>query len=314
MKPRTLPSIEEVLSYADTMSNWGRWGAEDQRGTLNLVTAEKRRQAAALVVDGVSVSCAWPITTHLPGETLGKVVQYMTQSGDSFRPGEKGRGHWSGDFIGMEYHSFSITHIDSLCHFFWDGRMYNGFPANLVSTLEGAKAESVDVMAAEGVTTRGVLLDIARLRGVPWLDAGDPVLPEDLEEAERSQGVKVESGDLLFIRTGHLARHHEAGPLDLENGSPGPHVACVPWLRSRGVAVLGSDTGNDIIPNPYGDLPNPFHSISIPHLGLWLLDNANLEELAKVCDRSKRWEFQIIIAPLRLRYGTGSPVNPIAVF
>ena len=274
--------MQEVLSYAETASNWGRWGPEDQRGTLNLVTAEKRKQAAALVVDEISVSCAWPITSHLLGEPSGKVLQYMTQSGDSFRPGEKGRGHASGDFIGMEYHSFNITHIDSLSHFFWDGRMYNGFPANLVSTLEGAKAESVDVMAVEGVTTRGVLLDIARLRDVPWLEPGEPVLPEDLEDAERLQGVKVESGDLLFIRTGHLGRHHEAGPLDLEKGSPGPHVACVPWLRSRDVAVLGSDTGNDIIPSGYGDFTNPFHAISIPHLGLWLLDNANLEELAKV--------------------------------
>ena len=315
MSKATVPTQEEVLSYFESQSNWGRWGAEDQLGTVNLLTKEKRRQAAALVRDGVTVSCAWPLTTELPGEEACKFLHYMIYTGETYTKWavEGDPMQEAADFIGMEYHGFSITHVDALSHVFWKGQMYNGLPSELITAQGKATVESVHLLS-DGVVSRGVLLDIARLRNVPWLEPGDAIMPEDLEAAEKAEGIKVESGDILFIRTGHLGRHHNAGPLNLYEGNPGSHAACIPWFRQRDIAMLGSDVANDVQPSGYDNLLLPVHAICIPSLGLWLIDNANLEELSQACAQRNRWEFQLVIAPLRILYGTGSPINPIAVF
>ena len=313
MPEKTVPTKDEVLRYFETQSNWGRWGSEDQLGTINLVTEEKRRQAVALAKDGVSVSCAWPITTDLRGEPMSKVVHYMTDTGERYTPGEEGGEQYCQEFIGMEYHGMSITHLDAVCHYFWRGEMYNGMPARLITSQGKATVQSIDLIA-DGVVTRGVLLDVARLRNVSWMEPGDAIMPEDLEEAEKAQGVKVETGDILLIRTGHLARHYQAGPLDLNEGSPGPHAACIPWFRQRDIAMLGSDLANEVKPSGYDGLEAPIHNVCIPGMGLWLIDAVNLEALTQACAQRNRWEFQLVIAPIRIRYGTGCPVNPIAIF
>lgn len=308
MTRRTTPTEEEVLEYAKTCSNWGRWGPEDQLGTLNLVTKEKGRQAAGLVEDGTSVSCAWTITTDMPGERLSRVMHYMTATGEA---GEEAQ--WSGDFLGMAYHGNCITHVDALCHVFTGGRMYNGFSSKLVNSSQGAEAESIELLA-QGVVTRGVLLDIARLKGVRWIDTPDQILPEDLEEAEKAQGVRVEAGDVLLIRTGHLARYYSGEVVDTSAPRPGPHASCIPWFRARDIAMLAGDQNNEVSPCGYEGLEEPIHQIAIPGLGLWLIDNTNLEELAQACEQRGRWEFMMVIAPLRFHNATGSPINPIAVF
>ena len=308
MDKRNLPTEEEVLRYARTCSNWGRWGADDQLGTLNLVTEDKRRQAAGLVEDGTSVSCSWTISKDLPGETMSHVLHYMTETGEAGPDAEE-----SGDFMGMAYHGNSITHVDALCHIFTGGKMYNGFPANLVKSGTGAEAESIELLA-QGVVSRGVLLDIPRLRGEPWLDGPEPVLPDDLEAAEKAQGVSVESGDILLIRTGHLARCYAGELTASHDPRPGPHASCIPWWRERDIAMLAGDQSNEVWPSGYEGIRSPNHSIAIPHLGLWLIDNANLEDLAVECGQRGRWEFMMVIAPLRFRNATGSPANPLAVF
>jgi len=150
---------------------------------------------------------------------------------------------------------------------------------------------------------------------VKWMGPGEGVMPEDLEAAEAAQGVRVESGDILLVRTGYYARRLAEGPVNpMEAGTPALHVACCPWLRERGVAMVGSDTHNDIAPLPYPSLGNSFHVVSLVALGLWLIDNANLEEVARAAAERTRWEFLLTIAPLRLKNVTGSPVNPIAMF
>jgi kynurenine formamidase len=173
--------------------------------------------------------------------------------------------------------------------------------------------ESIE-LRQDGVVSRGVLLDVARLRGVDWLEPGDGILPGELEAAEAAQGVRVEEGDILLVRTGHLHRRNEEGPRPLAGGWPGLSAACLPWLRERGVAVLGGDPVSDVVPSGFPSMPQPLHQIGIPHMGLWLLDNCNMEELTHACQERGRWEFLFTIAPLRIQYGTGSPVNPIAVF
>lgn len=310
---RALPTQEEVLGYFKSLSNWGRWGADDERGTLNLITPEKVRQAAALVREGVSVSCARPITYDLgPGSSL--VIHYMTGTGEGLVPGTPNVAGGSGDFFGIAPHGYTITHMDALSHMFWEGYMYNGKPANLITARAGAVVGSIETPAERGVVSRGVLLDIARLKGVKWLENGTPVLPEDLEAAEKAQGVRVEEGDILFVRTGHYRHRKEEGAEAVPAAHrPGLHVACMPWLHERGVAVIGGE-GPEVTPSGYPLNTLPVHHVGIVAMGLYLIDAANFDELAEACEARNRWEYMMTIAPLKFTAGTGCPVNPIAVF
>lgn len=311
------PTEAQVREYMRTLSNWGRWGAEDELGTVNLITPAKRVEAARLVRDGASVSCARPIVTDIAADTTFQPLRFMVDSGegrDTASPERVLQRRGASEFIGMVFHGYSITHVDAPSHYFWDGRLYNGRSCNLVTSREGATVASVEALR-DGVVSRGLLLDVARTRGVRWMQAGEGVMPEDLEAAERAAGVRVGPGDILLVRTGYYARRLAEGPVHpLQAGSPALHVASCPWLRERGVAMIGSDTHNDIHPPPYPALGNSFHVVSLVAMGLWLIDNANLEELAQACAARGRWEFLLTIAPLRLRNVTGSPVNPIAVF
>jgi len=307
----------DVVKMISSLSNWGRWGQDDELGTINLITPEKRKRAAALVKDGVPVSCARPIATNAIGaDTTFQPLRFMVDSGegrDHDSPARLLERRGASEFIGMVFHGYTITHVDTPAHYFWQGKIYNGRSANLITSREGARVESVDLLR-DGVVSRGVLLDVAALRG-RWLGSGEGVMPEDLEAAERAQNLRVEAGDILLIRTGYYARRLAEGPRHpLKDGAPATHVACMPWLRERDVAMLGSDTHNDVSPATHPGLGNVVHIVGLVGLGLWLIDNANLEELAKACAARRRWEFMLTIAPLRLEGVTGSPVNPIALF
>jgi kynurenine formamidase len=315
--PGRVPSESEVVGYVETLSNWGRWGPEDELGTINLITPAKRLAAARLVEDGVAVTCARPIVTDITPDTTFQVLRFMVDSGEGRAadpPARRLARRGAGEFIGMVFHGYTVTHMDSPAHFFWDGHLYNGRSCDLVTSREGATVESIELLH-DGVVSRGVLLDVARARGVRWLEAGEGVMPEDLEAAERAAGLRVEPGDVLLVRTGYYARRLEEGPVNpLRAGAPGPHAALLPWLRERDIAVWGSDTHNDVTPTPYPAMGHPFHIGALVGLGLWLVDNMNLEGLARACAERGRWAFLLTLAPLRLRNVTGSPVNPIAMF
>ncbi|HEX2441460.1 MAG TPA: cyclase family protein [Methylomirabilota bacterium] len=311
-----LPTESDVLKYLDTLSNWGRWGADDQLGTLNFITPAVRKKAAALVREGVPVSCSRPISTDITADTSFQPLRFMVDSGEGrdTAPLERNlQRRGAAEFIGMVFHGYTITHVDTPAHYFWNGRLYNGRSCNLVTSREGAQVEAVDLLR-DGVVSRGVLLDIAALKG-RWLDSGEGVLPEDLEAAERAQGVRVEAGDILLVRTGYYGRRRAEGARNPGTaGSPALHVASLPWLRERSVAMLGTDTHNDISPLPYPRIGNALHVVGLVAMGLWLIDNGNLEELAQACARYRRCEFMLTVAPLVLERVTGSPVNPIAMF
>lgn len=316
MAPK-VPTEEEVLGYMESLSNWNRWGSEDEMGTLNLITPQKRRQAALLVQDGVSVSCSRPITTETAPDVTYQVMRYMVDSGegrDPTSPEGKIQRRGAGEFIGMVFHGHTITHIDTPSHYFWKGKMYNNRSASLVTAREGAQANSIE-SASQGIVTRGVLLDVAKATGKNWYEPAEGVMPEDLEAAEEDAGIRVESGDLLLVRTGNYRRRIEKGPVDPDNpGSTACHVSCAPWFHERNIAMMGSDTPNDIRPPSYPGILSPLHIVSLVAMGMPFIDNCNLEDLAKACEERKRWEFMITIGPLRLQNVTGSPVNPIAVF
>lgn len=315
--PGRMPSEQEVIGYVKTLSNWGRWGTEDELGTINLITPAKRAAAARLVRDGVAVTGARPIVTDITADTTFQAMRFMIDSGegrDTAPPERVLARRGASEFVGMVFHGYTVTHIDTPAHFFWEGKLYNGRSCNLITSREGATVEAVELLH-DGVVSRGVLLDVARTRGVRWLEPGEGVMPEDLEAAERAAGVRVESGDILVVRTGYYARRLAEGPVNpLQAGSPGPHAALLPWLKERGVAVWGSDTHNDVAPTPYPTMGHPFHIGALVGLGLWLIDNMNLEDIDRACAARTRWEFLLTLAPLRLRNVTGSPLNPIALF
>ena len=311
-----IPDNNEVLGYFKSCSNWGKWGPDDQLGTINYITPAKRKQAASLVREGRSVTCSRPIAHDMSPDVISPPMRHMLSTGEPWagKKSQLGQIQGASDFIGMAYHGYTTTHIDSLAHMFWDGMMYNGQPAEAVTSRGGATRESVDLLQ-DGILTRGVLLDVAKLKGVKWLEKGYGVTPDELEAAEKAGGVRVESGDALFLRTGNLRRRHEEGAYNLQKeGYPGYHGACIPWLHERQVALLGSDVPTDCHPSGYSSLFSPVHQVGLVAMGLWLLDNANLEGLAEACERYRRWEFLMMIAPLRVEGGTGSPVNPIATF
>lgn len=316
----TPPSEEQILGWFDELSNWGRWGDDDRLGTLNHLTPEKRVAAAGLVRDGVSVSCSWDIRTgRQPGATV-ESQRYMLSTGlgldEEGRRGllAGGRAGGAQEFIGMVFHGLDVTHLDSLAHLFWDGKMYGGAPSSLVSDRQGALMH--DVLAVQdGVTTRGVLLDIARLRGVDVLAADDHIYPEDLEAAERAAGIRCEPGDVLLVRTGEGgARRAEKREYNANKPRSGYQAACLPWLHERGIAMIGSDVAQDPTPSGYRNVVMPIHLVGIVAMGLWLIDNCQLEDLAAACAERDRWEFQFVLAPIRFQGVTGSPVNPLAIF
>lgn len=315
--PGKIPSEAEVLGYFQKLSNLGRWGKDDQLGTLNLITPEKTRRSASLVQEGVTISCARTVEFESAPDVIRPPVHFMVESGEGWATGQKVTSRTTqacADYIGMVFHGYSITHIDSLAHFFWQGKMYNGRPAHLVSTSLGATVESVEV-AKNGIVTRGVLVDVPMIRGVKWVERGEGVMPDDILAAEKKCGFQVEEGDVLLVRTGQLHRREVEGPADPRIvGSTACQAACLPLIHERGVAMLGTDTGNDVSPSQYPNVTNPIHQVGIVAMGLWILDNANLEDLARACQERSRWEFMLSIGPLRLSNTTGSPVNPIAIF
>jgi len=300
----------EVIGLFEKLSNWGRWGKDDQRGALNFITDKKRASAARLVQTGETVSLALPLAVTPAADNPTPVTHLIVQAGiDSERA-------WlphAADYFAIAFHGMANTHIDALCHVFWQGKMYNGFSAGEVGS-HGAYKCAIDV-ARQGLVSRGVLLDIPSLRKVEWLEMGDRILARELDDAEKEHGVRVEEGDILLIRTGRSRRRKSRGAWDpSREGLPGLDPTCLPWIHERRVALLGSDAVSDVVPSGYKDVPLPIHVGALVAMGVHLLDNADFDALAETCARLGRYRFMFAAAPLILERGTGSPVNPIAIF
>jgi kynurenine formamidase len=295
----------------ERISNWGRWGADDERGTLNEITPDKVREAALLVEDGLVVSCGG-IDTRPSPSNLAPPQHHMLMTGDS---AAEGYGQ-ARDFIGIAPHGPATTHLDALCHVFYDGVMYNGRPSSLIKS-SGAEANAIDAIR-DGVVTRGILLDLSAIGGSDYLTPERLITPADLDAAERAAGVQVGPGDALLIRVGRHRRVEVEGPeVERKDGRTrmaGLDVGCLPWLKERDVALLGSDAAHDALPSGYTRPSAPIHIGALVYLGLHLLDNGRFDRLAEACRARDRWEFLFSIAPLPIARGTGSPVNPQAIF
>jgi kynurenine formamidase len=297
----------EVKSLFDKLSNWGRWGSEDERGALNFITAQKRLEAGGLMQTGQAISLALPLPTT-PGIDNPNPVTHL-----AYQMGTEPRAtyHQSMDYFAISPHGMATTHLDALCHVFWRNKMYNGFDAAEVRA-DGAHRCGVEVMR-DGVMTRGVLLDIPAVRGVPWLEPGDPIFPDELEAARQLHRVEVREGDMLFVRTGRTLKRRTDGPWDImRKGMAGLDASCLPWLFEHRIAILGSDGISDVAPSGYKETPFPIHAVAIAAMGVHLIDNADLEAVNEACAKAGRYEFLFVLAPLVLERGTASPVNPLA--
>jgi kynurenine formamidase len=227
-------------------------------------------------------------------------------------PADADETHFNKDYVGADYHNDGHTHIDALSHVAYDGSLYNGKPEAAVNE-GGAGIDSIAVLK-NGLVGRGVLLDVPRARGVSWLEPGEHIFRDDLEAAEDAQGVRVGQGDILLVRTGHARRLKDVGSWDTPNAKAGLHPTALSFIGDRDVAVLGSDGNSDTAPSTTEGVAFPIHVLTITAMGIHLLDYLQFEDVREICERTGRWQFLFVAAPLRIVHGTGSPLNPIAIF
>ena len=314
--PPTVPSEPHDLTQADIerlmdeLSNWGRWGADDQLGAANLITPAKRLEAVALATEGITVSLAHRLLTDEAADVPLPFERRMLGLPDPtaepvFRGGVS-------DNYNISFHGYSHSHIDALCHILYKGLMYNGVSQDTI-TEEGCSTASIANLQG-GIVTRGVLIDIPRLKGVPYLDPGTPIYMEDLDAWEEMTGVTVRPGDAVVVRTGRWARRADVGPWAVAEQAAGLHASTMPWIKARDVAFLGSDGVSDLIPSQIEGVRLPVHLLTIVAMGVDLFDNQDLEALAETAARLNRWEFMLVAAPLAVEGGTGSPLNALAIF
>jgi kynurenine formamidase len=289
------------------VSKWTRW---PDRGSLNYLTPERVLAATRLVRTGVTVSLALPLDTAEGLANPQPAEHHMTQM-----PADdigSGTVRFAKDYIGVDFHNDGHSHIDALSHVIYDDTLYGGVSADAI-TEAGADAASIELLG-DGLVGRGVLLDLPGLRGADWLDPGEQVRVEDLAAAEVRQGVRVMPGDILLVRTGHGRRLAELAPWNPARHKAGLHPTAVRFLAERQVAALGSDGNSDAVPSTTEGIGFPVHVLAVNAMGLHLMDYLAFERLVTVCRTYGRWEFLVVVAPLRIPGGTGSPINPIAVF
>lgn len=299
-----VPPEDQLDALFEEVKNWGRWGPDDELGTLNNLSEEATARSAALVRSGRVVSTAFDLDTERSAKNYFPTIHMMLFK-DFDRPVT------AIDQVTIVPHSFTVTHVDAVSHSNYDGILYNGRRAAEVIRRTGLTEGSVYAMR-NGIVSRGVLLDVPASQGRAWLDPDEYITEDDLDAAAAWAGIVPTPGDVVLVRAGIGAREREFGIEDISRRA-GLSPSCVRWLHRHDVAVYGGDCF-ERLPLPYASRPWAFHQISQAAAGLVLLDNVDVEPLATVCAEERRWEFQYVIAPLRLPGGTGSAVNPLAVF
>jgi kynurenine formamidase len=304
--PAPAPTKADIERWRKELSNWGRWGAEDQLGAVNLITPAKRIEAARLVKEGIAISLAHDESTEPGPDNNHPLDHKMLTTGAT--PGEI----FASDQYTEAFHGLGMTHLDAVGHMMDGDQLYNGFSRN---TVTETGAEKVSVLALKtGIFSRGILFDIPRLEGKPYLDLTEKIYPTDLDRWAKEAGITVEAGDVVLIRTGRWERREKLGPWNLGQSSPGLDASCAVWLHKHDVAVLGSDVESDVLPTPIAGVLMPVHLLVLNTMGMPIIDNMDLERVAQVAALQHRWVFLLTLAPEAVPGGTGSPINPTAVF
>ena len=295
--PRNAAEFDALFQQ---VKNWGRWGPDDQLGSANLVTAAKRKQAVALVKNAVTISLAHNPLTEKAEDNASPFEHTMNRG-------------FSTDTYKVSYHGYAHSHIDALCHILYKDQTYNGYARADVNTDKGCTKLGIQNLK-DGIVTRGVLIDIPRLRNLPYLEPGTAIYVDDLEAWEKRSGVTIASGDAIFLRTGRWARRERLGPWNVSQHAAGFHASVAPWIKARGVAFVGSDDAQDVVPSMVEGVALPVHTLLLTGLGINLLDNQDLEALGDMAAKLNRWQFMLTIAPVPVTGGTGFPLNALAMF
>ncbi|WP_330329145.1 cyclase family protein [Streptomyces sp. NBC_00536] len=306
--PAGVPRVSrrEFDALFDSVRTWGRWAAAD-RGAWNRVTPDHVRRAAALVRDGTAVPLGLPWNTRPGPDNAKPALHYMSDLGD-VEPPEPATHK---DFLAVDYHGKAVSHLDALSHVAYRGLLYGGIPAREVIGSGGARFGSVAALGP--LVTRGVLLDLPVVLGTDWLEPGHAVHARDVISAERALGVAIDEGCAVLLRSGRFRRRRELGPWDVDAASAGFHVDAMPLLAERAISLLGADGDSDVRPSPVEGVHSPVHALAVAAMGVPLLDNLDLEALSAACAEAGRYEFMIVVTPLDVPGGTGSPVNPVAL-
>jgi kynurenine formamidase len=298
--PRSPLNAEEFDQLFQQVKNWGRWGADDQLGSVNLITAAKRKQALSLAKTGQTVSLVHNPLTDKADDNTSPFEHTMN-------PG------FTTDTYKVAYHGYSHSHMDALCHILYKEQTYNGYARAVVNTDKGCTKLGIENLK-QGLITRAILIDIPRLKGVPYLEPGTAIYQEDVEAWEKMAGVKIQSGDAILLRTGRWARREKVGPWAVGRSAAGFHASIISFIKARGVAIVGSDDAAEVSPTLVAGVNLPVHTLLITALGINILDNQDLETLSETCAKLKKWEFMLTINPMPVTGGTGSPMNTIATF
>jgi len=308
-----------IQEAARNLSNWGRWGTDDQIGTLNNVTPAAIVDAGRLIKKGkvfaLGLSLKEPIQSGLFGGRWNP-IHTMLATGTDAKSGNQDEPRpylrYADDAINMPCQA--STQWDALCHIFLDDKMYNGYDAGLVD-VRGAKKLGIEHVR-DKMVGRGVLLDIARYKGVNSLDDGYGITNDDLDACAAAQKVEIRKGDFVVVRTGHQERCLTKGDWSGYAGGDAPGMAfetCY-WLREKDVAAICSDTwGCEVRPNETNEANQPWHWVVIPVLGISMGEIFYLKELAEDCAADGVYEFFFSAPPLHLPGGAGSPINPQAI-
>jgi kynurenine formamidase len=315
----TTIDARQVREWGERYSNWGRWGPDDQRGTLNFITPDRVLAACALPRSGQVISCALPFDSKGPQSGVGgrynPIHTMIADGGDALAGAQDhfpGGFNYADDAISMPLQCG--TQWDALSHVFYDGRMYNDRDISLV-TSRGARVNAIEQIA-DGVVGRGVLLDLPRFTKQRWLEDGTRILPEHLDDCAERFGVSIERGDIVLVRTGMLTRCLEQKSWKGYCGgaAPGLSVLCARWLHEREIAAVATDTwGVEVIPNETKDCFQPLHMISLRNTGLLLGEIFQLDRLADACAEDGRYSFLFSAPPLPITGAVGSPINPLAI-
>lgn len=310
MAEATYGPLEDFRTVGNRVRNWGRWGADDEKGTTNLITAERLAAAGKLIKTGKVFDLGIPFDEAGPQPGGGRInpVRHMSETGH--HQDFPGGFHYADDFVFMPLQSASQW--DGLAHVFYDDQLYNGFPASDV-TPHGALHDSIDKQA-KGIAGRGVLLDVARHRGVEWMQAGEAIEPEELDAVAAAQGVEVGAGDILLFRTGWRQKFvTEKDPVAFMAGEPGISLRCADWLRQRDVAAICSDNwAIEVLPGQNPEALLDVHCVLIRDMGLTLGEILDFEELSADCAADKVYEFFFCAPVIKFTRGVGSPINPLA--
>ena len=303
-------SQSEFDAIFQSLKSWSEYSDSTlERGALNFITAEITKAATQLVTTGevVTMGLAW--NTESGPDNHKPALHYMTElSVDT--PGEA--PNCNKDFIGVDYHGKAVSHLDAMTHISYNDQLFGGKSSSANVNASGSSWGTVDKLGP--IVTRGVILDAARFSGVDWIEPGTAIHADDILAFEKKFGFTIGQGDCVLLRSGHFARRAKLGVWDPSDFSAGFHVDVMQLFKERKVSVIGADGDSDVRPSPVTGVGSPIHVLALPGLGIPLLDNLQLEAVAQKCADLKRWTFNIVISPLNIPRGTGSPINPIAIF